>query len=104
MTTEIIKAAAEYVAGTQPALQKLAAFEAKVPELVDALIQAGLVEAHMKSAKVKQLIGDPSLACDVTRQALTTVKVASVGVADMESIESNPESADDIFASRMLNG
>jgi len=101
---DMMKDAVDYVSRTQPKMQKLAAFEAKVPALVDEMIAQGRVEAHMKSAKVAQLIEDPSLACDVARQVLTTTKVASLGSTDAAPNESGCESADDIFASRMMNG
>lgn len=104
MTDQEKKAMADYIRGSQPALKKLAALESRIGTAVDHLIAAGLVEAHMKSAKVKQLLANPSLLCELPGQVFTATKVAAVGSAGSDDVDTvGGESLEDQFARRILN-
>ena len=94
---------ANFIKEARPALEKLASLERRIAVAVDSLIDAGLVEAHMKSAKVRQLRDNPNLLCDLPGQILTATKVASVGSvsADTEDTVSE-DTPEDVFRRAIL--
>lgn len=99
----------KYVAATQPLIEKAAHQEAacteKAAAAVETLIKQGLLNAHLRDAKVRELSSDPVAALDSLKKTAGLVGTGAMGgpVAP-EASKSSASEADLAFEQRLLGG
>jgi hypothetical protein len=103
---EKLKKVAAYVGATRPVVEKAAADEAvlqkRVPQVVDAMVEQGLVSPHLKEAKVKALLANPSELLDTIEKMAELIPAPSLG-SGSSKVEEKTD-ANTVFTNRLMGG
>jgi hypothetical protein len=98
----------KYVAVTQPIIEKVAHQEAtgmdKAAAAVDAMIKQGLLSAHLRDAKIRELTSNPGAAYDCIVKTAGLVSAGTMGgpVSQDASSNSNPSEANAAFERKLF--
>jgi len=102
--TEQLKKIANYVKSARPLVEKMAAMEAviaaRVPSIVEAMVNQGLVSPHLKEAKIKALKSDVSAVLDTLEKTAALVPAPSMGTGTTTVEEKR--NADTVFEDRLF--
>jgi len=103
--TERLKKVATYVGATRKIVEKAAADEAvlakRVPQVVEAMVEQGLVSRHLKEAKIKALLASPSELLDTIEKMAELVPAPSLGTSSGNKVEEKAD-ANSVFESRLF--
>ena len=98
MSTDQLRSIASYVKDTQPIIEKQAKFDKaladRVTGVVDVMVQHGCVHPHLKEAKVRELVAEPTKLMDELEKLASKVQVASVGGPVAHIKEASAQGAD----------
>ena len=97
----------EYVGAAQSRLDKAAQLEAAIasraPEVVDVLVQQGLLSPHLKEAKVRALSNNPAEILDTLEKTAALVAPTSLGEGDGKSAAAKQPTSDQVFIDKLMS-
>ena len=103
---EKLKKVAAYVGASRKVIEKAASDEAvlakRVPQVVEAMVEQGLVSPHLKEAKIKALIASPTALLDTIEKMAELVPAPSLG-SGSTGVEEKTD-ANSVFTSRLFGG
>lgn len=100
--------AVSFIERAAPVLDKAArvdaAFSDKLPQVVDRMVEMGIIQGSMKQAKLQQFSDDPSSVCDLLLKVASRVaEPTTMGkAAEKVDLSTKPLSADEQFVQTML--
>ena len=106
MSTEQLKNISTFIAAAEGKLSKQASYEkaasAELESIVDGLVDAGMVEANLKSASIAAMKEDPSQALVLLKQAGEHLALAQT-TGSSEKLASQAElTADQVFVKTLM--
>ena len=102
--TEKLKKVAQYVGASRKIIEKAASDEAvfnkRVPQVVAAMVEQGLVSPHLKEAKIKALLNNPTELLETIEKMAELVPAPSMG-SGSEKVEERAD-ANSVFENRLF--
>jgi hypothetical protein len=106
ISVNTLKKVAEYIRQVSPIVQDHVrikqAFKDSADDLVDLLVNQGVIESETKQAKAEQLASDPLAAIDTIKKTAESVQPVKLGSTDKQGHTAAKQTSDEVFEARLL--
>jgi len=96
----------DYVGATQPMVEKQAqqeeALARKAPEVVEMLVQQGLLSPQLKEAKVRALVSNPIEILETLEKTAAMIVPPNMGSGAQKTAQATEQSSDQVFVDRIM--